>query len=164
MSTNTEPIAACIFSEDRVYRYNWTRRVSNDPGRMLCIGVNPSKADEYRSDNTITRGCNFAKRFGYGVFEMGNLNAFCATDPRDMKAASDPVGPDNDRYLMEAIRRCELIVSCWGIHGAFGDRDMEVLRLIGQERKNVYCFGTTKNGYPRHPSRLANNTELVRYL
>ncbi|KKN78150.1 hypothetical protein LCGC14_0353770 [marine sediment metagenome] len=159
----TEPIAACIFSEDRVYRYNWARRVSNQPGRMLCIGVNPSKADEDRSDNTVTRCCNFARREGYGVLEMANLNAFRATDPKIMRAASDPVGPDNDRYLLEAIRRCDVIVVAWGIHGAFMGRDLEVFRLIGQERKNAFCFGLTNGGFPRHPSRLANNTELVRY-
>ena len=160
----TEPIAACIFSEDRIYRYNWARRVSDDPGRMLCIGVNPSKADEYRSDNTITRCCNFAQRFGYGVLEMGNLFAFRATDPAIMKAVRDSVGPNNDQYLLEAIRRCDLLVVGWGIHGAFRKRDQDVLELIRQTRKYVYCFGKTKNGYPRHPSRLANNTELVRYL
>ena len=161
----TEAIAACIFSEDRVYRYNWARRVSNEPTRMLCIGVNPSKADEDRSDNTVTRCCNFARRFGYGygVLEMGNLNAFRATDPAIMKAAIDPVGPDNDEYLREAIRRCNLIVVCWGIHGVFMDRDQAVLKMIRQEHKTAYCFGKTKDGYPRHPSRLANNTELVRY-
>ncbi len=159
----TEPIAACIFSEDRVYRYNWARRVSDNPGRMLCIGVNPSKADEDRSDNTITRCCNFARRFGYGVLEMGNLNAFRATDPRDMKAASDPVGPDNDDYLTHAIWRCDLIVVGWGIHGAFKERDHKVLDFIRLAGKIPYCLGKTKDGYPRHPSRLANNTELVRY-
>ncbi len=163
MPTNTEPIAACIFSEDRVYRYNWARRVSDDPGRMLCIGVNPSKADEDRSDNTITRCCNSARGFGYGVLEMANLNAFRATDPKDMKAAHDPVGPDNDEYLREAIRRCDKIVLGWGIHGAFMDRDMQVLEMIRQEHKTAYCFGKTKGGYPRHPSRLANSTELVRF-
>lgn len=158
-----EPIAACIFSEDRVYRYNWARRLSNNLARMLCIGVNPSKADEYRSDNTITRSCNFARRFGYGVLEFGNLNAFRATDPKIMKAASDPVGPDNDRYLREAIQRCGLIVVGWGIHGAFMKRDQTVLSMISSENKEIYCFGTTNGGFPRHPSRLANNTELVRY-
>lgn len=147
-----------------MYRYGWARRLSSQRGRMLCIGVNPSKADEDRSDNTVTRCCNFARHFGYGVLEMANLNAFRATDPKIMKAANDPVGPDNDRYLREAIRRCDIIVAAWGIHGAFMHRDMEVLGLIGQEHKNVYCFGTTTGGYPRHPSRLANNTELVRYL
>ncbi len=162
---NTEPIAACIFSEDRVYRYNWARRVSDDLGRMLCIGVNPSKADEDRSDNTITRCCNFARRFGYGVLEMANLNAFRATDPKDMKAANDPVGPDNDRYLLEAVRRCDVIVVAWGIHGAFMYRAQKVEKLIiSSTNRQLYCFGITKDGYPRHPSRLANSTELVRYL
>ncbi len=159
----TDKIAACIFSEDRVYRYNWARRVSDAPGRMLCIGVNPSKADEDRSDNTVTRCCNFAQREGYGMLEMANLNAFRATDPAIMKAALDPVGPDNDRYLLEAIRRCNVIVVAWGIDGAFRHRDWMVLELIARENKQPYCLGHTKDGYPRHPSRLANNTELVRY-
>ena len=164
MSTNTEPIAACIFSEDRVYRYNWARRLSSARERALLIAVNPSKADEYRSDNTVTRWCNFVRRIGgYGTVEVANLHAFRATDPKIMKAASDSVGPDNDRYLREAIQRCGLIVVGWGIHGAFMKRDQEVLEIIRQERKYVYCLGKTKDGYPRHPSRLVNNTELVRY-
>ena len=156
----TEQFATCIFSEDRIYRYLWERQVSGDPGRCLFIGVNPSKANEQRSDNTITRSCGFARRFGYGVLEMANLNAFRATDPKIMKVAHDPVGPDNDYYLTEAIRRADLIIVCWGIHGAYMDRAEEVLTLIMYESKRPYCLGKTLEGFPRHPSRLANNTEL----
>lgn len=159
----TEPIATAIFSEDRVFRYNWARLLSDKPGRALLIGVNPSKADEYRSDNTVTRWCNFVQRFGYGIAEVGNLHGFRATDPANMKAAYDSVGPYNDWYLIEAIRRCDLVVVGWGIHGAFMERDEEVLNLIILENKSPYCLGKTKEGFPRHLSRLANNAELVRY-
>lgn len=158
-----EPYATCIFSEDRVYRYSWERQISDHPGRCLFIGVNPSKADEKRSDNTITRSCGFARRWWFGTLEFGNLHAFRATDPAIMKAANDPVGPLNDHYLTQAIRRAHLVVVCWGIHGAFMDRAQEVLNLIVMENKSPYCLGKTLKGFPRHPSRLANNTELVRY-
>lgn len=150
----SEQIADCIFSEDRLYRYNWTRRISDKPGRCLFIALNPSKADEYRSDNTVTRGCKIVDAWDIGVFEMGNLFAYRATNPADMKAATDPVGPENDRFLREAIRRNPLIVVCWGVHGDFMDRDHEVLRLIEYEGKRPMCLGTTLAGFPRHPSRL----------
>jgi hypothetical protein len=43
---------------------------------------------------------------------MLNLFAYRATDPRVLRTVADPVGPDNDRHLLEVCRRAALVVCC----------------------------------------------------
>jgi len=42
---------------------------------------------------------NFAKAWGYGGVCMSNLFAYRATEPADMKAAENPVGTQNNKWL-----------------------------------------------------------------
>ena len=71
----------------------------------------------------------------------------------------DPVGPENNEWLLRSIREAERVVVAWGIHGSLHDREREVLELLPSE---VFCLGTTKAGKPRHPLRLAASTPLRR--
>jgi hypothetical protein len=35
-----------------------------------------------------------------------------ATDPRALKTVANPVGPENDRYLLEVCRQVALVACC----------------------------------------------------
>ena len=107
---------------------------------MAFIGLNPSTADEIKNDSTVTRCENFAFEWKYGGVFMLNIFAFRATDPRRMKAAPDPVGPDNDAYILRVADKAGLIVAAWGNHGAYMYRDLAVRELLFH--KDVYCLGT----------------------
>jgi Protein of unknown function (DUF1643) len=50
---------------------------------------------------------------------MLNLFAYRATDPHVLKSVADPVGPDNDRHLLEVCRQAALVVCCWGADGEY---------------------------------------------
>jgi hypothetical protein len=140
-----------IFSPCRRYRYTlWREYDMFNPSYVMFIGLNPSTADEVQDDPTIRRCIGYAKDWGYGALCMMNLFAFRATDPRVMKSAKDPVGPENDAWLARCARDAGLVVAAWGAHGSYRDRDEEVLKLID----NVMCLGKTKEGYPRHPLYL----------
>jgi hypothetical protein len=84
------------------YRYTLTRVW--DPVLPMTTFVlhNPSTADATQLDPTLRRCVGFAKREGYGGMVILNLYAFRAKDLKVMKAATDPVGPDNDRVLADA--------------------------------------------------------------
>jgi hypothetical protein len=84
---------------------------------------------------------------------MLNIFAFRATDPRRMKAAPDPVGPDNDAYILRVADKAGLIVAAWGNQGDFMDRGKAVIELL-HEFDLSYLGILTKGGHPRHPLYL----------
>jgi hypothetical protein len=148
------------FSEDRVYRYQLVRSTGY-PNQALVnfVGLNPSTADESYDDPTVRRLIGFARRHAFGFLILTNLYAFRVTDPRALKLAADPIGPENLRYLAAATRNAQRIVPCWGAHGAPGSRGREVLELL-RRLGNIWVFGLTKGGEPLHPLYLAYENEL----
>jgi len=147
-----------ILSEDRKYRYTlwregWDSLNENcrDRGKFVVfIGLNPSTADETKPDNTMTRCVGFAKSWGFEALCMVNLFAYRTKSPREMKRQIDPVGPENDKYIVQMCREASLVIAAWGTHGSFLGRDKEVMKLID----NLHCLGTTQDGYPKHPLYL----------
>lgn len=145
-----------IFSPDRQHRYTlWREWDIFNSSYAMFIGLNPSTADETNDDPTIRRCIGFAKEWGYGAICMTNLFAYRATDPRLMKAAVDPVGPENDAWLLRCAKDAGLIVAAWGTHGGFLRRAEDVLEIIS----NVVCLGMTKGGHPRHPLYMLKTTK-----
>lgn len=86
------------------YRYSLTRCWDVMGSRMTFIMLNPSTADTYQNDSTITRCMNFARKCGFGSLEVVNLFTYRSTDPRLLSIVDDPVGPDNNTYMLNAIR------------------------------------------------------------
>lgn len=153
------------FSPDRRYRYVLWRVWDFGLPRMTVIGLNPSTADESEDDQTIRQCIKFARREGWGGLHMINLYAWRSTDPRGLLDAPDPVGPGNDRHLIESCSGAGKIVAAWGAVNPFptNDRGSEVIRKLERWGFDVFCFGLTKGGAPRHPCRLAASTPLTQY-
>src|SRR5258708_25790329 len=149
------------FSEDRVYRYQLVRSTGY-PNRALVnfVGLNPSTADELYDDPTVRRLIGFARRQAFGFLILTNLFAFRVTDPRGLKLAADPIGPENFRYLAAAALNSDCIVPCWGAHGAVRSRGREALELL-RRLGDIRVFGLTKGGEPVHPLYLAYDNELM---
>lgn len=143
------------FSECRAWRYSLWRRWDWQLDQVMFIGLNPSTADEREDDPTIRRCIRFARDWGYGGLLMMNAFAFRATDPKNMKAAKDPIGPGNDEALKFRQTQVGLIVAAWGAHCS-PQRELEVCEIIGRP---IYCLGKTKNGSPKHPLYLRADTK-----
>jgi hypothetical protein len=141
-----------LFSPDRVHRYRLWRTLGSGTRRIAFIGLNPSVADEERNDPTVSRCIGFAREWGFSRFEMLNAFAFVATDPKDMLAAADPVGPENDEWLRRIAGQVDLVVAAWGTYGTHLGRGEQVRGLLGGVR--LQHLGLTKGGHPRHPLRL----------
>jgi hypothetical protein len=154
---------ACHFSADRRHRYSLVHRWNPLFGERLImwIGLNPSTADEQQLDPTLTRIRSFSQREGFDGFLMTNLFGFRATDPKEMIRTPDPVGQENDQALLAAAQRCEKIVAAWGAHGIHQDRALAVVRLLAKHK--LWCLGTTKDGFPRHPLYVKGDQPLVRW-
>jgi len=139
-----------VLSEDRVYRYRLERTWA-EGARATFVMLNPSTADEDSDDPTLRRCMDFARRWGLAGIAVVNLYALRATDPAELWRATDPVGPENDRYLAEAAASGEALIAAWGAR-ARDTRVREVLAIPGFER--LTCLRTTKRGHPGHPLYL----------
>lgn len=141
-----------ILSPCRSYRYTLWREFGGlvGDGYAMFIGLNPSTADEIEDDPTIRRCVAFAKSWGYGALCMTNLFAFRATEPSDMIAALDPIGPDNDMHLTAMAREASVVVAAWGTNGTHLRRDKAVRGLVA----NLHCLRKTQAGHPGHPLYL----------
>ena len=164
---------SAILSEDRVYRYtlwrDWPMLDGEERqgfGRKrayaMFVGLNPSTADEIQDDPTIRRCVGFANAWGYGALCMTNLFAFRATNPKEMMAAKDPIGPDNDTWIEDSAREAGIIIAAWGKHGHYLKRDEKVIVKFSQIlRTDFKCFGRNKDGSPRHPLYLPKDAKPI---
>lgn len=148
---------AAIFSKDLKYRYTLYREWRSNLPILMIIGLNPSTADEIKNDPTIRRCIDFAKAWGFGRLIMMNLFAIRGTDPKILKEVADPIGIENDNYLVEMAKKAQLIIGAWGTLGTFMNRSSEVKELIPE----IKCLGVTQNNQPKHPLYLKKGTKWM---
>mgnify|MGYP004417320813 CR=1 FL=1 len=149
------PKKDAYIDESKIYRY-WLRRQWNDGPRVVFILLNPSTADANKDDATIRKCMSFARQWKYGTLDVVNLFAYRATDPRKLKGYNNPVGPENDKWIVQTARDADIVVAAWGNHGRFMARDEEVLNLLDR----VSCLGITKARCPKHPLYVRLDTPL----
>ncbi len=163
---NTE--SGAVFSSDRVYRYKLWRIWNETPKPRLChfCMLNPSTADEDVNDPTVTRCEERARRGSYDGLLVTNLFAFRATDPADMMAAADPIGPDNNLAIMASRVKAAITICAWGNDGAFRGRAADVLAQLDSELfdgQRLYCLGVNSTGHPKHPLYVSYQQKPVIY-
>ena len=140
------------------YRYTLTRTWDSSAEALVFILLNPSTADASQDDPTIGRCIGFAKRWGFGGIVVLNLYAYRATKPRDMLAADDPVGPENNRVITE-VATGQTVVAAWGTN-ARRERVTEVLALLPATTR-LLALEVTKFGHPRHPLYVHGEAQPV---
>jgi hypothetical protein len=130
-------------------------------GRVTFVMLNPSLADALVDDRTIGRCISFAANWGFGALDVANLFAYRTSKPEEMKRATDPVGPENNRYLSEVISEASLIVCAWGNH-ASAARVREFKNLAtGRE---LVCLARTLSGAPRHPVYVPGDAQVAPWV
>jgi hypothetical protein len=185
--TLTRTLAPAVLPEPPIYGLGPFERLRT----IAFIGLNPSTADETHDDPTVRRCLRFAERWGFERLVMLNIFALRSTDPKALRRAEDPIGPENDAYIADRAAHADLVVCCWGVHGLWhacarafpcegcSDREVcreaercwrspvltrqeEVLALLREGGVEPWAFGFTKGGAPKHPLYLRADAKLVR--
>lgn len=157
-------LAPANFSPDRAYRISLSRRISMlGDFTVVSCGFNPSTAAETLNDPTI--GCEIAlcRRIGAEVLVKVNILTACATEPDDLAAMVDPVGPEADAAIRAAIELCRtrggIMLATWGApKGRAATR-----RLAERRMREVaamadwHVLRLTASGHPAHPLYLPGN-------
>nr|WP_319391500.1 DUF1643 domain-containing protein [uncultured Cohaesibacter sp.] len=153
-------VSSAHYSPCETYRYALTRIWDEAAPRLLFIMLNPSTATELRNDPTIERCERRARALGYGGFRACNLFAFRATDPRDLKRAKEPIGPENLAILLQSAREADTILCAWGTHGAYLGMGPAVQRLLTAEGLTLHHLGLSRDNHPKHPLYISYQTTL----
>jgi hypothetical protein len=153
--THTPCAVSAVFSACGTWRYELHRELPGGNGTLNFVMLNPSTADAVRDDPTIRRCIGFARAWGFAHLVVTNLFALRTPEPRRLALASDPVGPENDRHLVERARGADRVICAWGIHGRLAGRDAHVVTLLDGVR--LEHLGLTRAGQPRHPLYLKGN-------
>ena len=141
-------VSEALYSDCETYRYALTRIWAPDIAPVMFVMLNPSTATELRNDPTIERCERRARAMQAGGVVIGNLFAFRATLPADLRRAKDPVGLDNDAVLAQLGGTAAMCIAAWGVHGTHLGRHRQILQVLPGP---LYCLGLTKAGHPRHP-------------
>ena len=147
--------STAVYSDCERYRYLLTRVWEPAGRRALFIMLNPSTATEVQNDPTVERCERRARALGFGAFRVTNIFAWRDTDPKKMRAAADPVGPENDAAIAESCPWADRIIAAWGAHGAHLDRGARVEALLRGTGRAVHHLGLTQAGHPKHPLYIA---------
>ncbi|MEZ9153267.1 DUF1643 domain-containing protein [Vibrio sp. F13] len=146
-------------SDCSTYRYELWRTWDESKPYAMFIGLNPSTADETEDDPTIRRCINLAKSWGYGGLCMANLFAYRATQPEDMKRATNPIGDENDETLTRLSKSAGVIVGAWGNDGVFLNRSEDVRALVPE----INVLKVNKSGEPAHPLYLKSTLTPIEW-
>lgn len=150
-------------SADGHYRYRLTRQWGYGNKTALWVMLNPSTADATTPDATIRRCIAFSKREHHERLVVVNLYALRTRYPRILLEDSEPIGPENDRWIIDEARQAERIILAWGAKRIQGERAPAVTRMLQLAQVPMECLGTTKGGHPRHPLYLPADTALEPY-
>lgn len=162
----------CADCETRTYRYRLWRIVDAGP-TIAVIGLNPSTADVMEEDDPDPTIARLQKRFvkwrirgvnhSAGKLMMLNLFAYRATDPREMQAAEDPIGPEADDVLIAEARAAAMVVCAWGTRGKHRGRAVQAVRMLREAGVTLHALRLTKEGAPEHPLYLPADLRPVEW-
>ena len=142
----------------REYRYI-LRRIWDDllPAVMFVM-MNPSVADVHADDPTVARCQTFARRWGFGSLFVVNTFAYRATDQKQLLAAADPVGPENDKHILATAQLSNIIVLAYGQpHRRLRQRGVDVSTMLKRRGHRLHALKLNADGTPRHPLYLSGD-------
>jgi hypothetical protein len=159
MTRFDEPRGA-VFSPCLRYRYLlWRRWAAAPPVNFLML--NPSTATADTNDPTVERVERRAKAMEAGGLIVTNLFAYRSTDPKYLRRVADPIGPENDKAILEAADAASMVVCAWGTHGSLKGRSDHVRKLL--EGRELHALKTTGKGEPCHPLYLSYDLQPLVY-
>ena len=152
-------ISDVIFSTCKKYRYALTKTWDESLPKLMYIGLNPSVADSKKDDPTVKKCVAYAKELGFGSILIGNLFSYISPNPENLKKADDPIGPENDKWLLRLADESDKVIAMWGNHGSYRNRCNEVCELDIE----LNCLEVTKKDQPYHILYLPYGLKPKRY-
>ena len=144
---------SAIISDCNKYRYE-LRRIWNPQKKLVCwVMLNPSTADSRFDDPTIRRIKGFTRLWAYGGIIVVNIYGYRSKDPMELRKVTDPIGPENIKYIMQADKEAAITICAWGNGGTWQAQGNKILKTL----KKPMFLSITKQDQPSHPLYLKKN-------
>ncbi|MGA9070877.1 MAG: DUF1643 domain-containing protein [Terracidiphilus sp.] len=156
LALSADVVSTAEFGGDKQeYRYTLKRVWDASLGSVLFVMMNPSTADPYVDDPTVAKCQRYARSWGYGTMLVGNTFAYRATNQKDLLRVADPVGPKNDKCLLQMAAQAGLIVLAYGKpHKNLCQRGRDVAALLRRAGHELHALKLCNDGTPSHPLYL----------
>ncbi len=157
-----------ILSPDERYRYVLTREWAVTQTAVFIL-LNPSTADGAVDDPTIRRCIGFSRQWHCGKLVVLNLYAYRTTNRADLFRQQDPVGPENDKFILEELHPDTydikpLVICGWGSHPKIEERASEMLALLKSLGHRAFALRLTQHDRPEHPLYVPYDLKPVRIV
>jgi len=148
------------------YRYTLSRTWDDTLPALLVVMMNPSVADKWHDDPSVYKCRRYAMAWGFGSLWVGNSCAYRATDKKRLLTVADPVGPENDKYLLEMAERAAMIVFAYGLPDKpLRDRGPHVAMLLSRGgTRPLHVLKLCKDGTPSHPLYLKGDLKPTLWI
>ena len=154
---------SAVFDQTRQYRYRLGRRWQLGGSSVAFVMLNPSQADASRDDPTLRACMQFAQRWEYAALCVVNLFGYRTPHPKELMQTEEPIGDENDHYLLQAVEEAERVVLAWGNWGSLAGRDRTILQLLRPYQAKLTCLQINRSGQPRHPLYIKRSVLPQRY-
>lgn len=160
--------------EKNIYRYYYYEKFENDsPLHATIVMMNPAFADSVDPDGTIKNIEKYLNNENdailkhlpnihnkFGSFDIINLYPIRMPKSEKLNEFLELTKNETENYqqfvkeYLSKIDKNHIVIAAWG-----GDKkDNELAeKLFADLDIKFYCYGLTKNGYPKHFSSLAYN-------
>lgn len=154
-------------------------KIGESKDKILCVMMNPSKADTQQSDRTVNKVLNLLENTNAGIIEIVNLFPIYKTNSNELYTSLqevinvigfdgfDRLIAENDKLIRRKIVHADLIIFAWGdtpenmpciLHMK---QCMKILSVASTIESEKFCIFKTKRwekyltklGNPRHPNR-----------
>ena len=121
---------------------------------IMWLLMNPSVACLDYSDPTLKKTGKYSRSWGYGGQLVANVHAYRATDKNRLLEVNDPVGPQNDKVILEMAKEAKTVVLAFGQPPkALRSRGQDLIKLL-QNHLGLSYLCLSQNGTPSHPLYL----------
>ena len=161
-------------TEKNIYRYYYYEKFENDSTlHATIVMMNPAFADSVEPDNTIKNIKNYLNNEKdailkhlpnihnkFGSFDIINLYPIRMPKSEKLNEFLELTKIETEKHqkfvkeYLSKIDKNHIVIAAWGDD----KKDNELARkLFADLDIKFYCYGLTKNGYPKHFSSLAYN-------
>lgn len=166
-SNDKNGIANSANKSSQRYYYKNTFAKGNETEKLLTfIMLNPSNADQFKPDKTVTNIKKITIENDYNAFAIVNLFSYRTGSPKkliDKFSKEDYSNDKNWETLSNKLNVNGNVVLAWGSNAKSicnkykKDYYNEVLQELINKKCSLYVYDLNKDNSPRHPGPLSFN-------
>ncbi|MEL7332166.1 MAG: DUF1643 domain-containing protein [Cyanobacteria bacterium J06560_2] len=145
------------------YRYRLGRRWQTTGPEVAFVMLNPSSADATQDDPTLRACIQFAQKWNYASLSVVNLFGYRTPHPSELKKVKDPIGAENDAYVLAAVTAAKKVVLAWGNEGGLLGRDRAILTQLLPHKQKLHYLLLNRSGQPRHPLYVSRSVVPTKF-